>query len=135
MPPADGDVKAYLARIRKNIEKAENLVAQAELRMAETDRMLERQGLTREQVMSYRFSEAQLEAANAELRRRGMNPIERWEEGEGQWSSAATGNRQPTTGNRQPTTGNRQPANQVDADKELAERQKKFSFMMKPFQI
>ena len=35
----DRDVQAYLARIRKTIAESENLVSQAELRIAETDRM------------------------------------------------------------------------------------------------
>ena len=51
----DRDVQAYLARIRKTIAESENLVSQAELRIAETDRMLESQGLTREQVLNFHF--------------------------------------------------------------------------------
>ena len=43
----DKDVQAYLARIRKTIADSERLISKAELRMAETDRMLEQQGLTR----------------------------------------------------------------------------------------
>ena len=82
MPNDQKDMDAYLARIRKTIADSENLVAQAELRIAETDRMLERQGLTREQVMAMRFSDAQMEAVNAELKRRGLDPLERWERGE-----------------------------------------------------
>ena len=60
------DTEAYLARIRKTIEASKGLVSQVQLRIAETDRMLERQGLTREQVMAMKFSEAQMEAVNAE---------------------------------------------------------------------
>ena len=56
------DVDAYLARIRKTIADSERIVSQAELRIAETDRFLEQQGLTREQVMAMRFTDAQLEA-------------------------------------------------------------------------
>ena len=65
------ELKAYLARIRKTIADSDALVAQAELRIAETDRMLEKQGLTREQVMNFHFTEAQREAVNAELMPRG----------------------------------------------------------------
>ena len=72
------DVDAYLARIRKTIEASKALVSQVGLRIAETDRMLERQGLTREQVMAMRFSEAQMAAVDAELKRRGLDPLERW---------------------------------------------------------
>ena len=73
------ETQAYLARIRKTIAESNRLVEQAGLRMRETDRMLEQQGLTREQVMAMHFSEAQIEAANAELKRRGLDPIEQWE--------------------------------------------------------
>ena len=69
------EVEAYLAMIRKTIADSERLVSQAELRIAETDRMLEQQGLTREQVLGMQFSDAQLAAANAELERRGLAPM------------------------------------------------------------
>ena len=54
MSTEDRDVQAYLARIRKTIAESQNLVSQAELRIAETDRMLESQGLTRERGMKGR---------------------------------------------------------------------------------
>ena len=75
----DKGTEAYLARIRRTIEESNRLVEQVGLRIQETDRMLERQGLTREQVMAMRFSDAQIEAANAELERRGLDPLEKWE--------------------------------------------------------
>ena len=120
----DGDIQAYLARIRKTIEESERLVSQAALRVAETDRMLEKQGLTREQVMSMRFSETQKDAANAELRRRGLDPIEIWDELDGE---------------RARPVGDFEPAPRVSseayADDEVSYRQKKFGMMMKPFQL
>lgn len=116
------DVKAYLARIRSTVEKSKSLVAQAELRIAETDRMLERQGLTREQVLAMRFSEAQIEAANAELKRRGLDPIEQWERGSAAEEEASVPERDYAP----------EPAS---SDEELANRQRKFGMMMKPFQI
>ena len=113
---------AYLARIRKTIADSQNLVSQVKLRMAETDRMLEQQGLTREQVMAMRFSEAQEEAVNAELKRRGLDPLEKWE------SDGLTEQEEFAVG--------RSPSDvEVSPDAELAERQKKFGMMMKPFQI
>ena len=120
----DKDLETYLAGIRKTIADSKNLVSQVELRMAETDRMLERQGLTREQVMSLRFSDAQIAAANEELQRRGLDPLERWEaddyEHPDQFEESRT-----------------QHFAHEDAapDAELAERQRKFGMMMKPFQI
>ena len=121
----DGNEKsteAYLARIRKTIEESNRLVEQAGLRIRETDRLLEQQGLTREQVMAMRFSDAQIEAANEELKRRGLDPLEKWE------SSGLTEQEEFAVG--------RSPSDvEVSPDTELAERQKKFGMMMKPFQI
>ena len=56
MTDQERDIDAYLARIRKTIADSNALVSQAELRIAETDRLLSEQGLTREQVMAFRFS-------------------------------------------------------------------------------
>lgn len=120
------DVQAYLARIRKTISDGESLVAQAELRIAETDRMLERQGLTREQVMNLRFSEAQIEAANAELKRRGLDPLERWSDGS---SPEGQGPEEPAGDPVSPGLG----ASAASGD--LENRRMKFGMMMKPFQI
>ena len=118
----DKDLETYLAGIRKTIADSKNIVSQVELRIAETDRMLERQGLTREQVMAMRFSEAQMEAANAELKRRGLDPIEKWE-------------RDGLTEQEKFDLGRPPTAAEAPADNELAERQRKFGMMMKPFQI
>lgn len=121
------DIQRFLAHIRKTIADSESLVSQAELRIAETDRMLERQGLTREQVMNLRFTESQMEAANAELKRRGMDPLEKWS-GADYDSSAA-----PSL----PPSDSAAPASSSAAtpDAELENRQRKFGMMMKPFQI
>lgn len=70
------ELEAYLRKIRKTISESNNLISQAELRMAETDRALEEQGLTREQVRNLHFSKEQLEAVNRELERLGFPPIE-----------------------------------------------------------
>ena len=116
------DTEAYLARIRKTIEESNRLVAQVGLRIQETDRMLEQQGLTREQVLSMHFSDAQMEAVNSELRRRGMDPLEKWEhDGLAEQEEFSIG--------RPP------PAVEAPPDAELAERQRKFGMMMKPFHI
>lgn len=47
---SSAETEAYLARIRETIKKSELLIEQAELRIRETDRLLEEQGLTREDV-------------------------------------------------------------------------------------
>ena len=125
MSTEDRDVKAYLARIRKTIADSRNLVSQAELRIAETDRMLERQGLTREQVMAMTFSDAQLEAVNAELERRGLDPLEKWT-----MNDRAAADEEPSIKANASYAG--EPA---ASDAELENRQRKFGMMMKPFQI
>jgi len=127
------DTEAYLARIRKTIEASKGLVSQVQLRIAETDRMLERQGLTREQVMAMKFSEAQMEAVNAELRRRGLDPLERWEksgwDAEREQQDEAFG-----AGRETPGAPHASPSEAV-TDAELENRRQKFGMMMKPFQI
>ena len=119
----DRNTEAYLARIRKTIEESNRLVEQVGLRIRETDRMLEQQGLTREQVMEMHFTDAQIDAANEELKRRGLDPIEKWErDGLTEQEEFAVG-------------GPPSSAVEPSADAELAERQRKFGMMMKPFQI
>ena len=70
------EIEELLARTRRNIAESRELVSQAELRIAETDRFLAQHGLTREQVMNMRFTPAQKLAVNEELRRLGLPPIE-----------------------------------------------------------
>lgn len=139
----DRETEAYLARIRRTIAESSRLVEQAGLRIAETDRLLESQGLTREQVMGFHFTDAQREAVNRELVRQGMEPLE--EEGEsGQCGNVANSNVANSNGYG-PNGANDQfeiGTGDGDAggtggvrDAELAERQRKFGMMMKPFQI
>ena len=126
MNPPDKDLDEYLARIRKTISESENLVAQAELRMRETDRLLESQGLTREQVMALRFSSEQKLAVNEELRRRGLPPLE--DDGAEPLpdpdAPAPVGI---------PAASNFPSA--ADTQGDLENRQRKFGMMMKPFSI
>ncbi len=73
-PPEEVD--AYLAKIRKTIAESQAAVDAAQLRIQETDRLLESQGLTREQVMKFQVTREHRAAVNEELRRRGLPPIE-----------------------------------------------------------
>ena len=70
------ETDAYLKKIRKTIQESRALMEQAELRIAETDRLLEQQGLTREQVRNLTFTDEQKAVVNAELERRGMAPLD-----------------------------------------------------------
>ena len=125
MSTEDKDVQAYLARIRKTIADSKNLVSQVELRIAETDRMLERQGLTREQVMAMTFSDAQMDAVNEELKRRGLDPLEKWT-----MNDRAVPDEEPSIKADASYAGET-----ATSDAELENRQRKFGMMMKPFQI
>ena len=112
------ELDAYLAKIRKTIADSRALVSQAELRVAETDRLLESQGLTREQLLAMRFTDSQREAVNQELVRRGMEPLEF--------------NDDEPAAPEEPPSAMRRPE---EADDELENRRMKFSMMMKPFRI
>ena len=126
MPDPKDDLDDYLARIRKTIAESEALVAQTELRMRETDRLLESQGLTREQVMSLRFSNEQKLAVNEELKRRGLPPIDDF------------GDDAPPPDAGVDAPGGVPAAPNFaarDSQGDLENRQKKFGMMMKPFSL
>ena len=120
------DIEAYLARIRKTIADSNELVSQAELRIAETDRMLAEQGLTREQVMAFQFTGEQKLMVNEELKRRGLPPIE-----DDDPDDLSAGLRDDQVTGR-PVLPNFEAG---DAQTDLENRQKKFGMMMKPFQL
>ena len=113
------EMDAYLAKIRKTIADSKSLVAQAELRVAETDRFLAGQGLTREQVMAMSFTDSQREAVNRELARLGMEPL-------------AFDDVEPAAEAVEAPSAVRVSA---DEGSELENRRMKFSMMMKPFRI
>ncbi len=70
------ETEAYLKKIRQTIKDGKNLIAQAELRIAETDRLLEKEGITRGQLAKMKFSDEQLAVVNEELKRRGLPPLD-----------------------------------------------------------
>lgn len=120
------DTEAYLARIRRTIAESNRLVEQVALRMRETDRALEAQGLTREQVMGIRLSDEQRVAMNRELARLGIDP---------RTIADVTG---PDAGARQEAFATEPAADAQAVDgaaDDLANRRMKFGLMMKPFQI
>ena len=121
------ETEEFLAKIRKTIAESDRLVSQAELRIAETDRMLEKQGLTREQVMGMRFTDEQREMVNRELVRQGMEPLE---EDDVDYISRRDAETQRDYGYLYDSA-----TSQEGKNTELAERQRKFCMMMKPFQI
>ena len=70
------DIQAYLAKIRKTVAESEAMAQQIDLRLQETDRLLAAQGLTREQVMGFQFTDEQRELVNEELARRGLGRLD-----------------------------------------------------------
>jgi len=117
--------------------------------------------MTREQVLSLQFSDEQLEAANRELERRGMPPVEDpWLEGrrsegrrsEGRRSEGRRSEGRMSEGRR--SEGRRSEGrmsegreidgrqdiglstlDQTEADGGADERRRKFGMMMKPFRL
>ncbi|MBQ3810459.1 MAG: hypothetical protein II839_06525 [Kiritimatiellae bacterium] len=125
MKDPDKELDEYLARIRKTIADSEALIQQTELRMQETDRLLESQGLTREQVLAMRFTKEQKLAVNEELKRRGLPPLD------------DTGD-DPVPDPDAPAPVGIPAAPNVplaDSQGDLENRQKKFGMMMKPFSL
>lgn len=125
MNTPDQDLENYLARIRKTIAESVALLSQTELRMRETDRLLESQGLTREQVMGMRFSREQKLAVNEELKRRGLPPLE----DDGAEVDDDPDAPAPVGIPAAPTF------TATDTKDDLENRQRKFGMMMKPFSI
>ena len=118
------EIQEYLAKIRKTIADSESLLAQADLRIAETDRLLASQGLTREQVLNFEVTREQKLAVNEELRRRGLPPIE---EDEAAFNfDAATAELRDAAST---------PDGPAASDDELAERQRKFGTFMQQYRI
>ncbi len=115
----DDEVEACLARVRRTVAASRELLAMVEQRRNETDRMLASQGLTREQVEAMRFTPEQLKAANEELKRRGMEPIDEEE---------------LLVKNDGPSVDAEYTANQsqetVEDKEDLGSRRRKFSVMM-----
>jgi hypothetical protein len=112
----DAATEEYLAKVRKTIAESKQMLEMVKLRFAETDRMLEASGTSREEVMQMRFSEEQRAAVNAELERRGMAPLAEVEE------SRVAPRVMPM-------------AEAADAETDGETRRRKFATMMKTFRI
>ena len=76
----ENEIDECLKKVRKSISESEALVEQAERRIAETDDLLARVGVTREELRRMRPTTEQIQAVNEELARRGIEPIEPVEE-------------------------------------------------------
>lgn len=129
------ETEAYLAKIRKTISESKNLVESAKLRIAETDRMLESTGTTREEVMKFSFSASQKEVVNEQLERMGFERLDdgsdiRSEYGERSLGAgAADENMRPSAcaAGANFTAG--------DGDGSVENRKRKFNVMMQQFRM
>ena len=74
------EIEDCLAKVQKAISESEAMVEQAERRIAETDELLERVGVTREELRRMRPTPEQMQLVNEELARRGIEPLEPVEE-------------------------------------------------------
>ena len=70
------EIRAQIEKIRRTVAASEAMAEQVERRIRETDELLASQGLTREQVLAFRFTDEQRDLVNAELRRRGLPTLE-----------------------------------------------------------
>ena len=122
------DAREYLNKIHRTISESEALIAQAERRMEETDRLLESQGLTRAQVEAMEFTDEQFDAVNAELKRRGMDPLDPMEINAVSSHTAKNSSAHGTSG-----TTARLEAGEADGD--LENRRRKFNTMMGSFRL
>lgn len=110
--------KEYLDEIRRTIAESKRMVESVKLRFAETDRMLEESGTSREEVMKMRFSPAQKAAVNAELERRGFAPLDDGEPPDIEIAAAPS-----------PVIG------AADVQEDMENRRRKFGAMMKTFRM
>jgi len=114
----DRETEEYLAKIRKTIAESKQMVESVKLRFAETDRMLEESGTTREEVMKMCFTPEQKEAVNAELERRGFPSLK----GDELQNLAIAAAPSPVVG-------------AADVQEDMENRRRKFGAMMKPFRM
>ena len=115
----NNDTDEYLAKIRKTIADSKRMVESVKLRFAETDRMLEESGTTREEVKSFRFTPEQRKAVNDELLRRGLPPLEDM----------------PSEYYRETAAAASPRIDAADVHEDMENRRRKFGAMMKPFRM
>ena len=130
------ETEAYLAKIRKTISDSRSLVESARLRMAETDRMLEGQGLTREQVMEFSFTDEQKKAVNAQLASRGLPLLDETDDDKVEYS-ARGGSDSATESESFKSPASEASANFTagDGDGTVENRKRKFNVMMQQFRM
>ena len=67
-----------LEKIKKTIQASEAAIRQVELRVEETDQMLAKYGLTKDQILHLRLDARQREMVNRALKDKGFPGIDEW---------------------------------------------------------
>jgi len=116
------EVQEYLAKVRKTVADSRAMVEQARLRIQETDRLLEKQGLTREKLRDMKITREHVLLVNEELTRRGLPPIE---------TDDASFDFNAATRELRAAEAPVEPP----VDDELAERQRKFGAFMQEYRL
>jgi hypothetical protein len=129
------ETEAYLAKIRKTIRDSKNLVESAKLRMAETDRMLEDSGTTREEVMTFSFSVSQKEAVNAQLERMGFERLDEAGDIRGEYGERSLGPGAADENTRPLACAAGANFTAGDGDGSVENRKRKFNVMMQQFRM
>ena len=129
------ETEAYLAKIRKTVSESRNLVESAKLRIAETDRLLESAGTTREEVMKFSFGDAQKEAVNEELERMGYERLDSIDDIRDEYGERSLGC--GVAGENVMPTASEAGANFTagDGDGSVENRKRKFNVLMQQFRM
>ena len=129
------ETEAYLAKIRKTVRESKNLVESVKLRMAETDRMLENSGTTREEVMKFSFSSSQKEAVNAQLERMGFEKLDDDGDIRSEYGERSLGPGAADENMRPPACEAGANFTVGDGDGSVENRKRKFNVMMQQFRM
>ena len=129
------ETEAYLAKIRKTVSESKNLVESAKLRIAETDRMLEDSGTTREEVMKFSFTAAQKEAVNAQLERMGFEKLDDDGDIRSEYGERSLGLGAADENMRPPACAAGANFTAGDGDGTVENRKRKFNVMMQQFRM
>ena len=129
------ETEAYLAKIRKTVSESRNLVESAKLRLAETDRLLESAGTTREEVMKLSFGASQKEAVNEELERMGFERLDNGGDIRGEYGERTLG--PGAADERAMPAVSEAGANFTagDGDGSVENRKRKFNVLMQQFRM
>jgi len=128
------EVQEYLAKIKRTVAESEAMIEAVQLRIAETDRLLAANGLSREALAQWRPPAGQQRLAiNEVLRKNGLPPLEE-DECAADFDAATEqlrAERREGAASRQDAAGD----GASGTDDATAERQRKFRNFMRDYRI